>query len=393
VRGAAPHRVLIAGAGVAGLEALLALRDLAGEGPEITVVAPEREFTYRPLAVAELFEVGEANRFERADMLGALGAARVEDALAAVEPERRLARTAAGRKLRYDALLVACGARPRESLPGALTFRGGEDLEVFRALLDDLTAGRIRRIAFAVPGGAGWQLPLYELALMTRAEAQRHGRPDAELTLLTPEEDPLGIFGRPASAAIRGLLKQSGIELVTSVHPVGVEPGALVATTGVRVAADRVVTLPRLEGPRIDGLPQDGEGFILTDLYGAVPGLAGVYAAGDAAAQPIKQGGLAAQQADAVAEVIAAQAGAPIVPRPYRPVLRGLLLTGAEPRFLRAEVTGGRGETSTAAAEALWWPPAKIAGRYLGPYLASRAGIALEQPPSEPGAVEVEVEL
>ena len=110
---------------------------------------------------------------------------------------------------------------------------------------------------------------------------------------------------------------------------------------GPSVAADRVVSLPRLRGPFLPGLPHDPEGFIPTDLHGLVDGETDVYAAGDATTCPIKQGGVATQQADAVAEAIAARLGAPVEPRPFRPVLRGLLLTGGEPRFMRAEVSGG----------------------------------------------------
>jgi sulfide:quinone oxidoreductase len=384
---------LIAGAGVAGLEALLALRDLAEGRVRIALIAPEGEFDYRPLAVAEPFEAGDGHGFDLADLLADLGAEHVQDSLVGVDPERRLALTRAGRELSYDVLVLACGARAREVLPGALTFRGGETRATFRALLDEATAGRIRSVAFTVPGGPGWQLPLYELALMTRAYAEAGGASELGLALVTPEQEPLAIFGRPASEAIRSLLAQSRIELVTGVYPVEVERGALVTTAGGRLAADRVVTLPRLEGPRIDGVPHDADGFVPVDAHGAVHGLAGLYAAGDVTQHAIKQGGLAAQQADAVAEVIAAQAGADVRPRPFRPVLRGLLLTGGAPRFLRAEVAGGRGETSREAAEPLWWPPSKIAGRYLGPFLAARAGTAGAPPPVGPGAVEVEIEL
>ena len=97
-----------------------------------------------------------------------------------------------------------------------------------------------------------------------------------------------------------------------------------------------------------------------------------VYAAGDATTSSIKQGGVACQQADAAAEAIAARAGADVDPEPFRPVLRGLLLTGSTPRYMRTEVTGG-GESGQVSDHALWWPPGKIAGKRLAPYLALRA--------------------
>ena len=158
---------------------------------------------------------------------------------------------------------------------------------------------------------------------------------------------------------------------------------------GPSAAAERVVSLPRLRGPLLTGLPQDPDGFIPTDLHGLVDGELDVYAAGDATTCPIKQGGVAAQQADAAAEAIAARLGAPVDPRPFRPVLRGLLLTGGEPRFMRAEVSGGEDHPPAAADHALWWPPSKIAGRWLAPYLAQRH----DELELEPVGLAVEADL
>jgi sulfide:quinone oxidoreductase len=157
------------------------------------------------------------------------------------------------------------------------------------------------------------------------------------------------------------------------------------------VPADHVVALPRLRGPSIAGLPHDGRGFVPIDRSGRVRGVEDVFAAGDAADFPIKQGGIAAQQADAAAEAIAAAAGSEVVPRPFDPVLRGLLLTGGERRFLRARVAGGRGATSTAQRDALWWPPAKIVGRYLAPFLAERSGIVFTAPEGDSLRVDLRV--
>jgi CBS domain-containing protein len=115
-----------------------------------------------------------------------------------------------------------------------------------------------------------------------------------------------------------------------------------------------------------------------------------VYAAGDITTFHVKQGGIAAQQAEAAAEAIAAAAGATLVPRPFRPVLRGLLLTGDGPRYLYGERSGGVGQAST---EPLWWPPAKIVGRYLAPFLAERVGARAQTGPAAGSGVSVEVEL
>ena len=117
-----------------------------------------------------------------------------------------------------------------------------------------------------------------------------------------------------------------------------------------------------------------------------------VWAAGDGLAFPVKFGGLAAEQADAAAQAIAALAGADVTPEPFRPVLRGRLLTGRSERFLH-HVAGGGGGEGTVADHALWWPPGKVAGRRLAPYLAERDGTAAGAPaPREPG-VAVQVDL
>jgi sulfide:quinone oxidoreductase len=361
----ARFQVLIAGGGVAALEAALALRHLAEERVSVTLVAPEPRFWYRPLAVVEPFGGGRLHGVDLAELADACGALFVVDGLAAVDADAHVAHTTSGAEFEYDALLVATGAKPVAAVPGAFTFRGPADVEAFAALV----AADEGRLAFAVPGGVAWPLPLYELALQT-ADAV----PGAELTLVTHEDEPLGVFGAAASAAVRELLERRGIVLRTRTYPVSFEHGALALAPESRIAADAVVALPRLTGTPVPGLPHDADGFIPADPSGHIRDIDDVYAAGDAVAFPIKQGGIAAQQADAAAEAIAACAGAQIEPEPFRPVLRGLLLTGGAPIFLRAELASGNGDTSVAATELLWWPPGKIVGRYLAPFLAERAG-------------------
>jgi sulfide:quinone oxidoreductase len=387
-------RVLIAGGGVAALEAALALRELGEGRVSVEMLAPEPEFWYRPLAVAEPFDLGEVRHFDLAELAAAAGATFSLGALSGVDAGRRLAKTSAGGSVPYDVLLVACGAVPTPAVPGALTFRGPADTEKIRTLLEEIVAGQVGQVAFVVPWGAVWSLPIYELALMTAAYLAERGLDRVELALVTPEEEPLQLFGRAGSEAVRELLEQRGIALQTGSCPVELVDGELRLVPEGTIAADRVVALPRLRGPRIDGLPQTVEGFLSVDAHGQVRGLADVFAAGDITNFPVKQGGIAAQQADAAAEMIAAKAGADLTPQPFRPVLRGLLLTGRQPRYLRHELTGGAGDVSVASPEPLWWPPAKIVGRYLAPFLGAFAGV--ESPPeaaAAPGAVPVEVEL
>jgi sulfide:quinone oxidoreductase len=389
------QHVLIAGGGVAALEAALALRALADDRVTADLLAPELHFYYRPLSVAEPFELGEARRFELDTLTRAIGVGLIQGALVGVDAPRRVARTTTGAEIPYDALLVATGATPMPAIPGAITFRGPADIERIHELLAELERGDVRSAIFAIPWGAVWSLPAYELALLTAEHLEHHGIRGAQLTVVTPEEEPLRLFGAPASEAVRKLLEGRDVALRRDTHAVVFADGVLELVPEGRIPAERVIALPRLRGSTIDGLPQTVDGFIPVDAHCRVLGFEDVYAAGDITSFTIKQGGIATQQAVAAAEAIAAAAGADLVPEPFRPVLRGLLLTGREPRYLRRELGTEPAREPVAASEPLWWPPAKIVGRYLAPFLASVSGseAPLELATLAPGAIEVEVEL
>jgi sulfide:quinone oxidoreductase len=383
----ASFRVVIAGGGVAALEALLALRRLAGDRVSIELLSAEPQFWYRPLAVAEPFGLGEVHGLDLGVIADECGARLILDSLSSVDADAHVARTSAGGELEYDALLIAVGARPVAALPGAFNFRGPADTDAFQKLLSEVAAGE--RIVFTVPGSVDWPLPLYELALQTALHYERRG-PDVGIALVTNEQEPLELFGPGAGAAIAHLLAEREIELLTGAYPVAFEDGVLTLSPEGRVEADRVVALPRLEGPLIAGVPMDAQGFIPTDPSGYVRELADVFAAGDATAFPIKQGGLAAQQADAAAEEIAALAGAEVEPEPFRPVLRGLILTGGAPLYARADLTGA-GNPFLSGSEPLWWPPGKVVGRYVGPFLAERSETILTPAPYERLSVDADL--
>lgn len=388
--------VLIAGGGVAALETALALRELAGERVALTLLAPGSTLLYRPVTVAEAFGRGEARSFDLGEILAQERVAHIRDALASVDVAEQTVRAASGDELSYDMLVIATGARPVRTLPGAVAFGGRGEVDALREILDDLDAGRARSVAFTIGRGHTWTMPIYELALLTGAHV-RERRRRARVTLVTPEAEPLELFGEEAARAIRPMLQACGVTLRCSAMPAVVTPRELVLAGGGSVLADRVVTLPDLEGPHIPGLPADPHGFIPTDGHGRVRGASRVYAAGDAVAFPVKQGGLATQQADAVAEHIAHWAGVPLTPRPFHPVLRGLLISEGAPLYLRSEpqrlsrpasvaIDDHRARhrptsASLASDQALWWPPAKVAGRYLAPWLATARPRAIAAEP------------
>jgi sulfide:quinone oxidoreductase len=384
-------RVVIAGGGVAGLETLLALHSLAGDRLEITLVEPELTFVNRSMAVREPFKGSGARGVRTEHIAAEFGAHWVRRMLDRVAHEERVAVTKDGLRLPYDMLVLAIGARrPEPTWPpaGQLTFYDDRDTRAYVLLLRHVRDGHIDKLAFVRPPGPSWPMPMYDLALLTAADCASHRRcGEVELALITPEQEPLGIFGRRASAGIRSLLEEAGMTLHTSTFAEHAGHGRLNLNPGKRrLQVDGVVTEPRLLGPRLRGIPCDRDGFILTDAQGRLPGIEGVFAAGDATAFPIKQGGLAAQQADAVAEAIADAAGADVRPQPFSPILRGTLLTGAAARYLRADISGAAGDDSMISTEALWWPPNKLWGRYLAPYLSQLDDGADVMPHDEVGS-------
>ncbi len=369
----APSEVLIAGGGVAALEALLALRDLAGDRARLTLVAPNSEFVYRPMTVREPFSYGVAQRFPLERLLADARAERVDGVIASVDPANRSVRTDAGAEYRYDALIVALGATIKPRYEHAITVDDRRIDELLHGLIQDVEGGYVKRLAVVVPPRMGWQLPAYELALMTATRAE-DSNIAMQITIVTPEDAPLALFGEGASRAVQGLLDEHGIDIITSAYCEIPRTGQIEITPGERtLTADRVIALPELVGPSLPGLPEAENGFIPVDEHCRVRGLEHEYAAGDAIDFAVKHGGLASQQADTAARAIAAGLGAPVAASPFEPVVHGILLTGERPLYLSAEITGGHGFSASISDEPDWQPPTKIAARYLAPYLEQRS--------------------
>ena len=371
--------VLIAGGGVAGLEALLALSALARDLVEVELLSPDEEFVFRPMLVAEPFGAGEVLRFDLSEIVAAAGATHVRDAVASVDAAGRTVATAHGRTLGYQALLVAVGARPVEAVPGALTFSGADERRRFSEMLRALGRRGERRLVFIVPPGVSWSIAAYELALLTAAERDARRLPGVELSVVTHESAPLEPLGASASQLLAARLDEARVAVETERVAKRVDGAQLLLDSGPPIEGTGFIALPALEADPIPGLPQRERGFIQTDARMHVAGLESVWASGDVTWFPVKQGGLAAQQADTAARAIAASAGAYVPLEPFHPVLRAALITGGTPDFLRSDLPS-RGPADTSAGRALWWPPAKVAGRYLGPYIAAKLG---EEPEAE----------
>jgi sulfide:quinone oxidoreductase len=374
-------RVVVAGGGVAAVETLLALRALAPDRFAVTLVAPVPELRYRPLAVNEPFAEPRARRYRLDEICRDLGATLRLDVVEGVDGAAREIAMLAGARLPYDALVIAVGARTRHSLPHAHAFLADEDVGRLHGLVRDVEEGYVERLALVVPPGAGWSLPVYELALKTAARARSVGADGLRITIVTPEDAPLAAFRGAGSDAVARLLADAGIAVLCSTYVADFDGRTLALAPGGRsLTVDAALALPELSGPSLGGVPSDPDGFVHVDPHGRVPGLDGVYAIGDAATFPIKQGGIATQQADVVAALIARRAGVDVRKPSTRPVLRAILLTGGDPLYLTATVAGGESVSSHASRRCTWWPPHKVAARYLAPYLADRHPAGADAP-------------
>jgi sulfide:quinone oxidoreductase len=378
---AQPCRVVVVGGGVAALEGVMALRSLAGDRVSITLLSPESEFFYRPLSVREPFAYPPAEHYPLAPFAEQFGVELHQDAFGWVKAHERLLGTEGGQELSYDALLLGLGAHTHPAFKGVLTIDDRRMDELLHGVVQDIEEGYTKRVVFIAPPSAAWPLPLYELALMAGQRAYDMSA-QVDFHLITTEEAPLAIFGQGASEAVSRLLTAHSIAVHTSSYA-KVESRRVTLLPNERHIDDaRVIALPLLKGPSVRGLPAGDQGFIPVTPYGQVRGVDRVFAAGDAIDFPIKHGGLAAQQADVAAESIAALAGADVTPRKFHPKIRGILLTGREPRYLSAQITGGAGFSSEVSDTSPWSPPEKISAEHLSPYLAQQraAGATRSQP-------------
>jgi sulfide:quinone oxidoreductase len=354
------------------VEGLLRLRRFAGDAIDVTVLAPNDELRYRPVAVQEPFSRPAARRYPLRHLIREAGAEWVQDALEWVDPDGQVVHTADGRSLEYDALLLAVGARAEVPYAHVTVFDDAHADDTYRGVVQDIEDGYTHSIALLLPEGPAWPLPIYELALMTAQRADSVWIDELGVDLVTVESEPLAAFGPGASQAVAELLEAARVRVhLNSRAEVPASRKLVVEPAGRELEPGRIVAMPRLRGPRIRDVPADPHGFIPIDEHCRVRGLEPrVFAAGDAANLQIKHGGLGAQMADTAAAGIAALAGAEGEVEPLRPVLRGVLYTGAEPLYLTARIEDGRVE-SEVARDRPWPEDEKVVAEELGPFLRS----------------------
>jgi sulfide:quinone oxidoreductase len=377
-----PFRVLIAGGGVAALEAVLTLQELDEDRSlHVEVIAPESRFVYRPLSVRDPFGPRATRSYELRPLVEGAGAELRHGQIDAVEPDERFVTLGDGTRLDYDALLLATGVLRQPAIRGVSTFAGPADGPAFKSFVDALRRGAYRRAAFIIPPGPTWPLPMYELALQAATRLRclsPQSREGIQMAVISPEREPLEAFGPVASRAVQAVLNDHGVTMHPGTYVDALAGGELRLDMQGSVQVDAAWAAPRLVARTPAGVPRGAEGFVPVDGASRVTGFIDLFAAGDMTISPAKQGGVAAQQAAVAAQAIAALAGIAAEPEPVAPVLRAMLLTGGEPLWLRSDPASDT--PSEASYEPLWWPPHKIFGEHLAPVLAERYSVSSSRP-------------
>ncbi|TQJ37958.1 FAD-dependent oxidoreductase (plasmid) [Streptomyces sp. NBC_00080] len=229
----APARVLVVGASASGLTTVEALRRKGYAGP-ITVLGDEPHAPYDrpPLSKQVLSGAWEPERatLRPRDALSALDAEFVlGDPAVGLDPASRTVRTASGRALRADAVVVATGVRARrlpgqENLAGVHVLRTLDDALALRA---DLLAGT--RLVVVGEGVLGSEIA---------ATARTLG---LDVTLTGPLTAPMAMqVGPLVSGVLADLHTERGVTLRLGTGVVGLTAdGGRV--TGVRLATDEVL--------------------------------------------------------------------------------------------------------------------------------------------------------
>jgi sulfide:quinone oxidoreductase len=315
---ARPH-IVIAGAGFAGLEAAYLLRMRLHDEAEITIVAPNDKFVFRPNTIYLPFGgdvddlLVDLEKPFRRKQLNHHRSTVVE-----VDTERRPRWRRAGARLPYDYLVVATGAAMRpEEIPGlqehACTIWTIDEMRELGSRLQDVVAhakrGERQRILMAVAPNNKCAGPLYEMVFMIETWLRRRGARDkVDIAYRTFEKTFIQAFGPRLHEVVTGEFAERGIDGRTEAALSEVRAGEVSFVDGSSEPYDLLVAFPPyVSSTRYESLPSDDRGFVQTELATRqVVGHPEIYAPGDAGDFPVKQAFLAFLQADTTADHITA---------------------------------------------------------------------------------------
>ncbi len=282
------QRVVVAGAGMAGVQTAVQLREQGWQG-EIRLLGAEPHHPYDrpPLSKAVLLDRAAEEPpsgptafdidFAALDVDLELGRT-----VTALRPGENAVETDAG-PVHYDRLVLATGAEPLQ-LPGAAGVPGVHQLRTLddAAALRPVLAARGRIVVV----GAGWIGAEFATAARERG---------CTVTVVEAADEPLpGALPAEVAAPMRAWYEESGAELRTGARVVGVEPGRVLLDGGAELPADAVLVgigaRPATDWLAGSGVALGSDGSVLVDdrLRTDVPG---VYAVGDCASFPSRRYG------------------------------------------------------------------------------------------------------
>ncbi|MFJ8050172.1 NAD(P)/FAD-dependent oxidoreductase [Streptomyces luteogriseus] len=273
----APRRVVVAGAGMAGVQTAVALREQGFAGDVILIGAePHQPYDRPPLSKAVLLGKSEGSAFD-VDFEALAIELRLGCEVLGLRPADHELDTEDG-PVPYDVLVVATGAEPirlpgAEGVPGVHLLRTLDDAERLRPVL-------ARRHDIVVVG-AGW------IGAEFATAAREAG---CAVTVVEAAERPLaGALPAEVAAPMAGWYADAGAVLRTHARVERVEPGAVHLDDGSRLPADAVVVgigaRPATAWLAGSGVELGTHGEIVADghLRSTVPD---VYAVGDCASFP-----------------------------------------------------------------------------------------------------------
>ncbi len=291
-------RILVLGGGFAGLWAAAAAaraldRAGAADAIEVALVNPD-PFHVNRVRCYEA-DAPDAIRIPLAGLLGPIGVRRIEGTALAIDPARRVAvvRDPAGALANHewDRLVLATGsALWRPPVPGLAAHGLDVDTAGGAARLGQHLAGLAARQGegrgTAVVIGAG--LVGIEIACELPARLRAAGADPARVLLIDHAAEVGAGMGAAAGPAIRAALAAAGIEPRAGASVEAVDAEGVTLEGGERIAAMTVVCATGMRASPLAAslpaaLPRDRLGRLRVDAHLALPGLAGVYAAGDIA--------------------------------------------------------------------------------------------------------------
>jgi NADH dehydrogenase FAD-containing subunit len=326
-------RIVVLGSGFAGLETTFLLRMRLRDSVDLTVIAPQEEFAFRPNAIYVPFGADPADLFvEMAKPFERRNVGFIQGRAAGVDPDAHEVELADGRTVAYDKLVIATGADMRpEEIPGladhAATIWTPQSMlgvrERFERVRDAARDGGRSRVLFLVPPNNKCAGPLYEIVLMFETWLRRAGvREHVDITWSTFEQSYIQAFGPRLHEVVTEEFAQRGIEGHVGESVTVVTESEARYTGGIARPFDHLIAFPPyVSAVRYDGLASDDRGFLETVMdTRQLAGAPDIYAPGDAGDFPVKQAFLAFLQADTVAEHIAAGLGEHAFERPFDPI-------------------------------------------------------------------------